>query len=383
MDGLVHQRHTSLSRHLANNDQLGKVQVSNQSRRRGPTVCATTGVEGAQAAGISQTAAVNVAEGGQSAEGGNPISANPIRGTTTAAKERGAAGSCPCSHRSNAQDAQMTQLTKALYRQTALISFLSLIFTFSCILPLASAQLTQSDNDHFIVFDQVGHMALSLGYINVAIPFNNSTYQHQISHFQNFLADCTTITTTNPTQVSFTKAIRDLAMFAHKRVNKLVEQLRFIDVVLQEDNLANLHHPRQKRFLASILAVMLPKIMQLKGQAKRDQDFFDENCNLKNPTISFEEMAKRLTYLPRSKCSFIEDKSGPRRHFQLMCYLNKTMQTTTPLPYPDYPEFHKVFANETYPTTATTTPPPPSHKVFQHLPTALPPKSSLSLPAQT
>ncbi len=113
--------------------------------------------------------------------------------------------------------------------------------------------------------------------------------------------------------------------------------------------------------------------MQLKSQAKLDQDFFNENCNLKDPTISFEEMAKQLTNLPHSKRSFIEDKSGPRHHFQLMCYLNKTMQTTTPLLYPDYPEFHEVFANETYPTTTTTTPPFPSHKVFQHFQQLHPP----------
>jgi hypothetical protein len=104
------------------------------------------------------------------------------------------------------QDAQVTQLSKVLYRQTALISFLALLFTFSCLLLLASAQLTQSANDHFIVFDQVGHMASSLGYIHVAIPLNISTYQQQISLFQNFLADFTTKTTTNPTQVSFTMA---------------------------------------------------------------------------------------------------------------------------------------------------------------------------------
>jgi hypothetical protein len=48
------------------------------------------------------------------------------------------------------------------------------------------------------------------------------------------------------------------------------------------------------------------------------------------------------------------------------------MQTTTPLPYPDYPEFHEVFVNETFPTTTTTTPPPPSHKVF-HSPSIAPP----------
>jgi hypothetical protein len=49
------------------------------------------------------------------------------------------------------------------------------------------------------------------------------------------------------------------------------------------------------------------------------------------------------------------------------------MQTTTPLPYPDYPEFHEIFVNETFPTTTTTTPPPPSHKVFHNPATAPPP----------
>jgi hypothetical protein len=129
-------------------------------------------------------------------------------------------------------------------------------------LPFASAQITHADNDHFIVFDQVGHMASSLGYIHVAIPLNISTYQHQITLFHNFLADFSSKTTSNPTQVSFTKAIRDLATFARKRVDKLVEQLRFIDVVLPEDDLTNLHHPRQKRFLWGVLGVMLPTIMR-------------------------------------------------------------------------------------------------------------------------
>jgi hypothetical protein len=68
-------------------------------------------------------------------------------------------------------------------------------------------------------------MASSLAYIHVAIPFNTSTYQHQISLFQSFLMDFTSKTTAQPTQVSFTRAIRDLAMFARKLVDKLVEQL--------------------------------------------------------------------------------------------------------------------------------------------------------------
>jgi hypothetical protein len=56
-----------------------------------------------------------------------------------------------------------------------------------------------------------------------------------------------------------------------------------------------------------------------------------------------------------------------------MCYLNKTVQTTTSVPYLDYPEFHEVFVNETYPTTTTNTTPPPLHRVFHHLLIAPPP----------
>jgi hypothetical protein len=59
--------HSSTSpSHLTNDDHLGKDQVSNQGCRRGPTVRATTGVEGTQATRIRQTAAVHVAKGGQS-----------------------------------------------------------------------------------------------------------------------------------------------------------------------------------------------------------------------------------------------------------------------------------------------------------------------------
>ena len=216
-------------------------------------------------------------------------------------------------------------------------------------------------------------MASSLGYIHVAIPLNISTYQHQITLFHDFLADFSSKTTSNPTQVSFTKAIRDLATFARKRVDKLVEQLRFIDVVLPEDDLTNLHHPRQKRFLWGVLGVMLPTIMRQKALAERELDLFHENCTLKDPSVSFENVTKILTHLDRKKRSLVHDLSSPRRQFQMLCYLNMTMQTTTPLPYPDYPEFHEVFVNETFPTTTTTTPPPPSHKVFHSPPAAPPP----------
>lgn len=225
LDALIHQPHAGLLGHVANN-QLGEIQVSHQSRRRRPIVSATPRVETAQAAGIRQAAAVNAEKSSQGAQRRNHEPANPVRGTAIAAERSGqtATTRCSCRHRSTAQDAQVTQLSKVLYRQTALISLLSLLFTFSCILPFASAQITHADNDHFIVFDQVGHMASSLGYIHVAIPLNISTYQHQITLFHNFLADFSSKTTSNPTQVSFTKAIRDLATFARKRVDKLVEQ---------------------------------------------------------------------------------------------------------------------------------------------------------------
>jgi hypothetical protein len=115
LDALIHQPHTGLHGHVANN-RLGEIQVSHQSCRLGSTVRATTRVEGAQTARVRQAAAVNAQESSQGSQRRNHVPANPVRRTAIAAEESGqtAATGCPCRHRSTAQDAQVTWLSKVV-----------------------------------------------------------------------------------------------------------------------------------------------------------------------------------------------------------------------------------------------------------------------------
>ena len=69
-----------------------------------------------------------------------------------------------------------------------------------------------------------------------------------------------------------------------------------------------------------------------------------------------------------------------RREELLKCHLRKQQTTTTtPAPYPDYPDFHEIFSNDTYPPTSTTTTPRPNlHQAFETFPKQPPPSPYIS-----
>jgi hypothetical protein len=74
-----------------------------------------------------------------------------------------------------------------------------------------------------------------MAYIHVAIQLNLSTFEHQLQIFDSYLTELAAVTTANRTEVTFTKAIRDLATFAKTRLEYLRFSVRFIDTILPED----------------------------------------------------------------------------------------------------------------------------------------------------
>ena len=290
----------------------------------------------------------------------------------------------------------MTLLLKLLQKQNRLLTILLCLFTLHSILPLVTAQTSQPEN--LIVFDEVGQMAASMAYVHVAIPLNISTYQHQVTLFDTFLSNLSTKTTDTPQEVSFTKAIRDLATFAYKRLHKLTEKLRFIDLVLPEDDLSQPLRPRQKRFLSAFFMPNIRRSIWRQANTSINNDLYDSNCNPKarpgtsdwpeifrkwdnniNPPlmnlypIHFRHTRQKRFILQGLLEKNIQDLEPKRRQALVNCHLLKLHQTTTPLPYPDYPEFHAVFVNESFPLTTTTTTPAPTHQVFLQYTTQPPP----------
>ena len=276
---------------------------------------------------------------------------------------------------------QVKQLLKAIHKQNTLLTLLCFLFTFQCLLPLITAQPFQSTPEHIIAFDEIGQMAASMAYIHVAIPLNISTYQHQCSLFDSYLKSFAAKTTNDPLHVSFTKSIRDLATFAYKRLDKLIDKLRFIDIVLPSDDLTQPLNDRHKRFLD----VLLLPILRLDGtldQWEKDSvngDLFDANCDVKNATTPLQKLYPFSTSTKRNLALYhghLRRLEAKRREELLKCHLRKqqTTTTTTQAPYPDYPEFHEIFSNDTYPpTTTTTTPSPNFHQTFETFPNDPPP----------
>ncbi len=124
-----------------------------------------------------------------------------------------------------------------------------------------------------------------MAYIHEVIPLNISFYEHQISLFETFLKDFTAKTTINVKEASFTKAIRDLATFSFKQLDKLQVKLLFIDIVLQEGNISTDLNHRHKIFVGLIgsfnTQLSVPGLFK-QAKASKDGNFFDNNCNSKN-----------------------------------------------------------------------------------------------------
>ena len=265
----------------------------------------------------------------------------------------------------------MKQLLQAVQKQNKLLILLFLLFALQYLTSFAAAQSLSSAPEHIIAFDEIGQMAAAMSYIHVAIPLNISTYQHQCTLFDNYLKTFAAKTTNDPLHVSFTKSIRDLATFAYKRLDKLIDKLRFIDVVLPSDELTLPLSDRHKRFLD----VILVPILRLDGTLAKwekesvDGDLFDKDCNVKNTSTPLNPLYPPSFRTKRNLAFWqqnLANKERKRREELLKCHLLKQQTTTTtPMPYPDYPDFHEIFANDSYPvTTTTTTPKPNLHRTF-------------------
>ena len=199
---------------------------------------------------------------------------------------------------------------------------------FCLVWPQASAfsPLPPPSPSHTILFDEVGHMASSMTYIHIAIPLNVSTLKHQLNLFNSYLQHFLTLTTNQTSEILFTKTIRDLAHFAESRLLHIATKINYINNLLPTDS-ANLS-PRHKRFF-----MIAPYLM-----CQEDLEY----CRKQ----SLEDDAKwqhKLSQCQR-KLKAMEDHQNS---------------------YPDFPEFHDVFFNETYPVTSTTTPPPATFFAFR------------------
>jgi len=132
------------------------------------------------------------------------------------------------------------------------------------------------------MFNQVGQMASSMAYIHAAIPLNISTYQNHTSLFADTLYKITN--TPASTKTPIIKSIKEMALFAAKRLNKLASKLRTIDNVLPNDNFSQTLNNRQKRFLDILFLPDIETQTRKMRNASLEGDLFDKDCNLKNST---------------------------------------------------------------------------------------------------
>ena len=174
---------------------------------------------------------------------------------------------------------QVMHLALTLKKQNRLIMFLFALFFLSNLLPLTLAFDT---SDQIIMFNQVGQMASSMAYIHAAIPLNISTYQEHLSLFATTLNQITNTPADKNTPL--VKSIKDMALFAAKRLNKLSTKLRTIDNVLPNDDFSTSLNSRQKRFVDFLFAPAIIDATRKHRNASLEGDLFDKNCNLKNLT---------------------------------------------------------------------------------------------------
>jgi len=125
-------------------------------------------------------------------------------------------------------------------------------------------------------------MASSMAYIHAAIPLNISTYQNHMSLFADTLNKISNTPASTKTPVI--KSIKEMALFATKRLNKLVSKLRTIDNVLPNDDFSQTLNSRQKRFLDLLFFPDIETATRKMCNASLEGDLFDKDCNLKNLT---------------------------------------------------------------------------------------------------
>jgi hypothetical protein len=263
-------------------------------------------------------------------------------------------------------------LALTLKKQNRIIIFLFALIFLSNLLPLTLAFDT---SDQIIMFNQVGQMASSMAYIHAAIPLNISTYQEHLSLFATTLNQITNTPADKNTPL--VKSIKDMALFAAKRLNKLSTKLRTIDNVLPNDDFSSTLNSRQKRFVDFLFAPAIIDATRKHRNASLEGDLFDKNCNLKNltapPPYYFNpaqqplRQGRFLGLIHHMIRKDHEKQEIARRKYLWACYLNKTASanqpsTTTPTPAtktpeiesPDYIDFHS-FLTHTKPKQTTDT----------------------------
>ena len=152
-----------------------------------------------------------------------------------------------------------------------------------------------------------------MAYIHVAIPLNISKYQHQCTLFDSYLQSFAAKTTDNPQHVFFSKGIRDLATFAYKRLDKLIDQICFIDIILPPDDFTQSLHDRHKRFLDEVLMPLLSN-----EPYPTTTSTTTPKPNLHKPFVAFPDNPPPSTYSYR-----------PTRDTSQTYPMTQTTQTTT------------------------------------------------------
>ena len=292
-------------------------------------------------------------------------SARGIANTERASQPAAAVPAATAARQTNGHKTETNQvmhLALSLKRQNRLLIFLFSLLVISHLFPLTMAF---ENSDQIIMFNQVGQMASSMAYIHAAIPLNISTYQHHMSLFADTLIKITNTPAT--TKQPVIKSIKEMALFAAKRLNKLASKLRTIDNVLPNDDFSHTLNSRQKRFLD---VLFLPSIEAKTHRLRNESlegDLFDSDCNLKNltrpPPLYFTPAKPRQGRLFGIIHDMIRQDHKKqelvRRNYLWACYLNKTKDNnpnpipappshTTELPTidsPDYIDFHSYITN--------------------------------------
>jgi len=122
-----------------------------------------------------------------------------------------------------------------------------------------------------------------MAYIHAAIPLNISAYQNHFSLFATTLNEITN--TPSNTNTPVIKSIKDMALFAAKRLNKLANKLRTIDNILPNDDFSQSLNSRQKRFIDLLFVPNFTTETRKIHNDSLEGNLFDKNCNLKNLTV--------------------------------------------------------------------------------------------------
>ena len=83
-----------------------------------------------------------------------------------------------------------------------------------------------------MVFEEIGEMAPQLMYVHVLLPLNITTIYEQAAIYKAYLKELANSTTTDYTNVPYTKAVRDGANYGIRKIDRIVKKLRNLDLNL-------------------------------------------------------------------------------------------------------------------------------------------------------